>query len=278
MKRCDRCNIESEKDAKYCRKCGRPISNDSGLREEESAAERKTPGEVVESKATSMLDVNFSNPPRAKKVVPLGNARGEGMSRGLRRCLLGTGVSLSFMLLLLLVIGGFMLNKVAHIQRDKERLVSEVAKIQRDKESLTNEVAEITRAKDSLIDQVEDNQRTKDRLDKQIADEQNRLKQLVAQRSVAEGKLKDTETKIASAERTLSTINSNITVARRNLRESKGAIAQLKHQKEKITRELEGLRYEAGLRRREVRNLQRQIDGIRNANHASRKRRSPRRS
>lgn len=311
--KCDRCNIEVEGAAKYCGQCGKPIDICPEPCAQELAAKHVMPEEVVESKPTPVLDVDFSHHAKEKDAVPHTNGAVPSTTMGSKRLVAIFSVIL-ISLLTSAVIMYVRESKPSQLAQSDQaqtpidqsasqnssapgtvvdnsptRPAEEVqtrTATEETEEELAKKIAEATITLQKLVQQVDgkrseldDRQRKLKKVNKQLADTQSMLKKLKSELVVAEGELKALRTEIASATTKLKKLNSDIVLARGTLRESRRVTAQLQRKKREVailTRELTGLRQEASMRERAVRNLQRQIAGIKNADHASRNRRMPR--
>lgn len=85
--RCSICNVESEADAKFCRKCGISIHVSPKLSADDLASEHELLDGAVKPNSTSTIGVDFSNQKDAKPVVLLPKGKGQAAAGQRRRLL-----------------------------------------------------------------------------------------------------------------------------------------------------------------------------------------------
>ncbi len=268
--RCDFCDVESEVDARYCRTCGRPASILPKESEVKLAAEHDTPEKAINSNSTSVIGIDFSNPPSPKKVVPLRNKAGRSTAarRHLRRKLQTIWLPVTVLVLQLAVA----VATITYIRRNTmvlpqaRMLVEEtlaLANIESALKARKEELDIITRKSEDLSRKVEEQERTSEEKQRTI----EKLEEMVA---VVKGELKEANRKVALAESRREELNEEIARDERQLRaskkESKMVVAQINRKKAEVTQldaKLINLRAEVSQKQQLANAIQRKINSSR---------------
>jgi chromosome segregation ATPase len=153
----------------------------------------------------------------------------------------------------------------------KERDKDLVDKTRRSEE-LAEVIAKQERAKKEGENEIAKQQRISNKLDTDIAERQRQLKNLEQDLTLAKSELDNLRSELVSLKGELNKLNTAISYARRTLKKSKNEIAQFERKKEEVTGKIRVLNQTISQKQLVVRDLQRHIDLMKNANHGSRNR------